>query len=105
MSETDLSDKERLLNATRKVMIGIMENGREILDGTGACIGYSQPSAADIQAALKLLQREEKTGPADDTNPFAGVDESVKTAIDQTKASHVTGLPPVDLTEGSEWNP
>lgn len=111
MSEPGLSDKERLLAATRAVMINIMEKGRELLDTTGNPLldkegnpRYSQPSAADIQAALKLLHREEQKSGGDNTNPFEAADNSVKQAIEETKAAGVPGLPPLDDTD-EEWKP
>lgn len=102
MSEP-LSDKERLLVATRKVVIDIMENGRQCYDGAGEPIPgkFTQPSAADIQAALKLLHREEIRNPKDgDGNPFAEADASTRAAISE---AHGQTLPPDAVEDEEEW--
>lgn len=88
-----MSDKERLLIATRRVVLQIMENGRAVINGeTGEQVKgadgkpvYTQPSAADIQAALKLLSREESKAPAEGvSDPFEDIRKGVEESL--TKA-------------------
>lgn len=67
------SAKDRLREATLKVMLDIMERGRKCYDGDGNEIPGKtmQPSAADIQAAMKLLNREEAKNDNPEDDPFA----------------------------------
>lgn len=100
---TDEQIDARLIRATKIKVLEIMENGRQCYDPLGNPIPdkFTQPSAADFQASLKLQHRNDVKNPKGTGNPWAEADESIKTAIGQ--ACHP--LPPIDTYDDGEWKP
>lgn len=95
----DIVDNKQLLkDAVIKVMIHIMENGREVKDLEGNVVGRSDPTAADIQAAMKLLSRDDIVDPTAGKDPFSAAMENVVQARNRSR-DQGGKVPPDDLEE------